>query len=180
MSYTTVDKVAKMFPLFQRGVADQAPADAQIQVWIDDAAGDLDAVLTRRFAQAVSNYADFPAYLAALGQDALSILEKLNRWAAAHELAETFASLGNQSAAAQAKQYAELFDAGFNALNGWDDKGRPKPEGGAYDHLFDPWARTETPRPAMYAEAGGDQPEDQKPGDMGMSNKFGKFDPRGT
>jgi len=49
---------------------------------------------------------------------------------------------------------------------------------GPYDHLFDPAARTETPRPGLQAVAGGDQPVDQTAQDLGMSNVFSKFDPR--
>jgi hypothetical protein len=151
MSFTTVDKVAAMFPYWQRGGADQAPTDAQIQVWIDDAAGDINAVLARRFAQAVAQAGGLVAYVANLPTDALNVLEKLNRWGAAAQLADVFASLGNQSAAALAKSYQSMWQESWLELNGWDDKEQPKVQGGIYDHLFDPRARTETPRPIMQA-----------------------------
>ena len=48
MGYTTIANVAGMFPTFVRGTAQQKPADALIQTYIDDAAAEINAVLVRR------------------------------------------------------------------------------------------------------------------------------------
>ena len=66
----------------------------------------------------------------------------------------------------------------LNDLDARDANGKPLASG-RYDHLFDPSARTETPRPGLQAIAGGDQPEGQTPRDTGSSQVFGKFDKRG-
>ena len=36
MNFTSIDAVAAHFPGFQRGVPDQNPSDAQIEVWIEN------------------------------------------------------------------------------------------------------------------------------------------------
>jgi hypothetical protein len=67
----------------------------------------------------------------------------------------------------------------FNNLDARDKNDKPTASG-PYDHLFDVQARTETPRPGLEGVAGGDQPDDQTPMDIGLSNMFGKFDKKGT
>ena len=71
MGYTTVQNVAGMFPFFVRGTAQQKPSDLLIQRYIDDVAGEIDAVLGRRFNELVQGYgpsapANFQAFLTAL------------------------------------------------------------------------------------------------------------------
>jgi hypothetical protein len=68
MSYTTISNVAGMFPSFTRGTPQQKPSDTLIQQYIDDAAGDLDATLSRRFAEAIQQNGggSFNGFLAAL------------------------------------------------------------------------------------------------------------------
>jgi hypothetical protein len=179
MSYTTLDKVAAMFPTFRRGIAQQNPSDAYVQNYIDDVAGEIDAALQRRFGEVISS-TPFSQWVASLSQDTQNLLEKINRYGAAAQLAAVFESLGNTAAARVGKQYAEDYQELILELNGWDRNERPKPQGGIYDHLFDSLARTETPRPVLSGVAGGEEPDDITPSDMGMSNVFGKFDKRGT
>lgn len=71
MGYTTVQNVAGMFPFFVRGAVQQKPSDALIQHYIDDVAGEIDAVLGRRFNELIQGYgpaapANFLAFLTAL------------------------------------------------------------------------------------------------------------------
>jgi len=182
MSYTTVTSVAGMYPNFVRGTSQQKPADSLVQQYIDDVAAELDAILDRRFWEAISAppYAgSLSAWLAALGTDANNILEKINRYGAAVQLGETLATFGVAGARDLAKSMGDAYERMKAELDARDDRGRPLASG-SYDHLFDPLARTETPRPGLEAIAGGDQPADQTPADLGMSNVFGKFDKRGT
>ncbi len=66
MSYTTIPNVAGMFPTFVRGGTAQKPADTLIQQFIDDVAGEIDAVLNRRFATVIAQAGSFSAWLASL------------------------------------------------------------------------------------------------------------------
>lgn len=244
MGYTTVQNVAGMFPFFVRGAVQQKPSDALIQRYIDDVAGEIDAVLGRRFNELIQGYgpaapANFLAFLTALPStsvlwqastayalgalaldsnggvqqvttagtsgasapnwsatpgastadstvvwqnvsgDASRILEKVNRYGAAVQLGQTLATFGLTSARSTAQCFATDYEGLLNDLDARDSKGAPLPSG-RYDHLFDPQARTETPRPGLKSVAGGDQPDDQSPVDTGSSQVFGKFDSRGT
>src|SRR5579863_1116213 len=111
--------------------------------------------------------------------DASRILEKINRYGAAAQLGQTLATFGLTSARSTAQCFAGDYATLVNDLDARDAKGAPLASG-RYDHLFDPQARTETPRPGLKSVAGGDQPDDQRPVDTGSSQVFGKFDPRGT
>lgn len=182
MSYTSVSNVAGMFPTFVRGTPQQKPQDSLIQTYIDDVTAELNAILSRRFSEAISvppYNGSLSEWLAALGTDANNILEKINRYGAAQQLGETLAAFGVAGARDLAKGLGKEYERMKDDLDARDDTGRPLASG-PYDHLFDPQARTETPRPAFRGAAGGDQPEDQTPADLGMSNVFGKFDRRGT
>jgi hypothetical protein len=179
MSYTTVDQVAGMFPTFKRGTVQQNPPDSLIQQYIDDAAGDIDAVLSRRFGEAIGEYASFTGFVAALSTDALNVLEKLNRYGAAAQLGETLSSFGVAAARDLQKDFNERYQELLRQLNARDKDDRPT-TAGLFDHLFDSQARSETPRASFGGIAGGDQPPDQTPADTGSSQVFGKFDKRGT
>ena len=48
MSYTSVTQVAGMFPTFTQNGA-KGPSNTLIQNFIDDVAGEIDAILQRRF-----------------------------------------------------------------------------------------------------------------------------------
>jgi len=182
MSYTTVSNVAGMFPTFLRGITQQNPPDTLIQTYINDVAGDIDAVLERRFNESIqgSPYNGvFTAWVAALSTDAQNVLERINRYGAAAQLGQTLASFGVVSARALAQDCETRYDDLLAELNARDKNGHAIPSG-LYDYLFDSLAQTETPRPALEGIAGGDQPEGQTPADTGSSQVFGKFDPRGT
>ncbi len=178
MAYTTVGNVAGMFPTWVRGTAQQKPADSLVQQFIDDVAGEIDAVLNRRFATVIASYASFSAYLSALALDATNILEKINRYGAAAQLGETLGTFGVASARELGKNFRDEYLEMLNQLNARDTRGQPLASG-RYDKQFDSVARTETPRPAFQAVPGGDQDPNQVPADAGLSNVFGKFDKRG-
>jgi hypothetical protein len=182
MSYTTVDEVAGMFPTFTRGTPQQNPPDSLIQTFIDDVAGDIDAVLQRRFNEAVQAEpfnGSFAGWVAALSADAQNVLERVNRYGAAAQLGETLASFGVAAARELAQDCHTHYGELLGELNARDKSGHPT-IGGLYDYLFDSLARTETPRPGLEGIAGGDQPRGQTPRDTGSSQVFGKFDRRGT
>ncbi len=179
MSYTSVANVAGMFPTFLRGTPQQKPSDALIQQYIDDVAGDIDAVLQRRFAEVVGAFSTFAGFVASLSTDAVNVLEKINRYGAAAQLAETLASFGVAAAREMEKDFDAHYMELLRQLNAEARDGKPMTRG-MYDHLFDSQARSETPRPALKGLSGGDQPVGQTPKDTGSSAVFGKFDKRGT
>ncbi len=179
MAYTTVEQVAGMFPTFKRGTPQQKPQDTLIQQYIDDVAAELNAILDRRFGEAIASYSSMSAWVATFGADANNILEKINRYGAAAQLGETLATFGVAGARDLARALAGLYEQMKDDLDARKSTGEPLPSG-PYDHLFDPLSRTETPRPALEGVAGGDQPDDQTPLDTGSSQVFGKFDKRGT
>jgi len=176
MSYTTITNVTGMFPAFQRGAAQQKPADTLIQVYIDDAGGTIDAILQRRYREIVSNSygGSFVAFQAAFSTDALNVLERINRYGAATQLGETLATYGVAVAERLAQDFKDEYNRLLAELNATTNKGDPA-AGGLYDHLFDPQSATPSPRPALEGIAGGDQSKTQTPGEAGMSNFFGKF-----
>jgi hypothetical protein len=181
MSYTTVEQVAGMFPAFRRGIPQQNPPDTLIQTYIDDVAGEIDAVLDRRFGEAIQSApfnGSLSGWMMALSTDAQNVLERINRYGAAAQLGQTLASFGVAAARELAQdcdiRYGEL----LAELNARDKSGHPMPSG-LYDHLFDSQAQTQTPRAGLEGVAGGDQPEGQTPADTGSSQVFGKFDSRG-
>ncbi|MGH9377163.1 MAG: hypothetical protein ACRD1I_00055 [Terriglobia bacterium] len=177
MSYTTVTNVAGMFPAFQRGTPQQKPADALIQQYIDDVAGDTDAILQRRYGEMINQQygGSFTAFQAAFSSDAQNVLEKINRYGAAAQLGQTLATFGAASAERLANDFQSAFLNLMSELRATDEKGS---SGGIYDHLFDPQSATPSPRPGLRGVAGGDRPRDQTPRDTDMSNFFGKFDRR--
>ncbi|HEV2425882.1 MAG TPA: hypothetical protein VGZ29_13720 [Terriglobia bacterium] len=182
MSYTTINQVAGMFPTFKRGAPQQNPPDALIQTYIDDVAAEIDAVLERRFSEAVAGApynGAFAAWVAALPADALNVLERINRYGAAAQLGQTLAAFGVATARELAEDCFTHYNDLLGELNARDRSGRPMASG-LYDHLFDSLARTETPRPGLQGVAGGDQPPGETPAGTGASQVFGKFDRRGT
>lgn len=179
MSYTTIQNVAGMFPVFQRGTPAQRPADVLIQQYIDDTAGDIDAILQKRFGEVITQTysGSFAAFQAALSTDAQNVLERINRYGASAQLGQALATFG----VASAERLANDYRSDFNNLTGELRAASGKPrlgDGGIYDHLFDPQSATASPRPGLSGIAGGDQPKSQTPVDTGMSNFFGKFDRR--
>ncbi|MGH9449825.1 MAG: hypothetical protein ACRD11_04710 [Terriglobia bacterium] len=179
MSYTTIPNVAGMFPAFQRGTPAQRPADTLIQQYIDDAAGDIDAILQKRFGEVITQtyFGSFAAFQGALSTDAQNALEKMNRYGAAAQLGQALATFGVAAAERLANGFQSEFQNLTGELSGTSRKLEPG-AGGLYDYLFDPQSATPSPRPGLSGIAGGDQPRTETPRDVGMSNFFGKFDRR--
>ncbi len=179
MSYTTVDNVAGMFPTFVRGASTQKPADSLIQIYIDDVGGDLDAILQKRFGEVIAeSYAgSFAAFAAAFSTDALNVLEKINRYGAASQLGSTLATFGVASAERLGKDFEGEYEELRDRLEAVGKDGRPLASG-LYDHLFDPEAAIQSPRPGLAGIAGGDMPRGETARDQGMSDYFSKFNRR--
>jgi len=177
MGYTSVGQVAGMFPTFVRGTAQQKPSDTLIQQYIDDVAGEIDAVLTRRgFVTTGLSNTQIQVLLSA---GALNICEMINRYGAARQLGETLATFGAATARQQAQSFGANYERLKNSLDARGERGEPLASG-SYDKYFDPLARTESAEPALEAIAGGDMDRSQTPDEMGSSQAFGKFDERGT
>ena len=86
-----------MFPTFRRGIPQQNPPDTLIQTYIDDVAGEINAVLDRRFGEAIQAApynGSLSAWIVALSTDARNVLERINRYGAATQLGQTLASFG--------------------------------------------------------------------------------------
>jgi hypothetical protein len=175
MSYTTITQVAGMFPTFTRSGA-KGPSDTLIQNFIDDVAGEIDAILQRRFQEAYSSLG-FTAWQGTFSADQLNLLEKINRYGACAQLAEVFETSGIAAAVRVAKGFEDEFHELSNKLNARDAEGKPLAQGGDYDYLFDPLAKVETPRPQLGGVAGGDQyPSETSNEDS--TNVFKKWDRR--
>jgi hypothetical protein len=173
MSYTTVTQVAGMFPMFTRN-GPKGPSDTLIQTFIDDVAGEIDAILQRRFQEAYLSLG-FTAWQGSFNTDQLNLLEKINRYGACAQLAEVFETSGIAAAARVAKSFEDEFRDLWNKLNARDTDGKPLVQGGDYDYLFDPLAKVETPRPQLGGVAGGDQYPSETPSED-STNVFKKWD----
>jgi hypothetical protein len=175
MSYTTITQVAGMFPTFSRN-GPKGPSDTLIQTFIDDVAGEIDAILQRRFQEAYASLG-FTAWQGAFSTDQVNLLEKVNRYGACAQLAEVFETSGIAAAARVAKGFEDEFRELCNKLNARDVDGKPLAQGGDYDYLFDPLAKVETPRAQLGGVAGGDQyPRESSSEDS--TNVFKKWDRR--
>jgi hypothetical protein len=164
-----------MFPTLTRSGA-KGPSDTLIQNYIDDVAGEIDAILQRRFQEAYAA-PGFAAWQGAFTTDQLNLLEKVNRYGACAQLAEVFETAGITAAARVAKGFEDDFREMCNKLNSRDANGKPLAQGGDYDFLFDPLAKIETPRPQLGGIAGGDQyPSETSSEDS--TNVFRKWDRR--
>ena len=173
MSYTTVDNVCAMFPAFTRN-GPKGPSDDVIQFFVNDVASGLRAILQRRFQEAFQSVG-YAAWEAAFNADQLAVLEKINRYGAAAQLAAAFEMAGLAAAAHVAKDFQRLYELEFAKLNARDENDKPIAQGGDYDYLFDPQAKVETPRPQLGGVAGGDQ----YPGEAdGTHTTFKKWDRR--
>ena len=175
MSYTTISQVTGMFPTFTRNAA-KGPPDSLIQNFIDDVAGELDAILQRRFQEAYSALG-FTAWQAAFTTDQLNLLERINRYGASAQLAAALETSGFTTAAHLAKTFGDEYRELANKLNARDASGKPLTQGGDYDYLFDPEAKVETPRPQLGGVAGGDQ-QPQSGAEEGTRVDFRKWDRR--
>jgi hypothetical protein len=174
MAYTTLDLVCSLFPTFKRGTPQQNPADTVIQTYLDNRASKINAVLLRRFGEAISAAGSLTAWLEALPQaeDASNVLEEINRFGAAVTLVDVFAAYGVSGVRDQAvKVLVPTYEQLWKELNALDANGRPM-ESGPYDKLFDPLARTETPRPTLEG-IGGAETDGSTPEDRGENRAFG-------
>jgi hypothetical protein len=134
----------------------KGPSDTLIQNFIDDVAGEINAILQRRFQEAYTSVG-FNAWQGAFSSDQLNLLERINRYGACAQLAEAFETTGIAAAARVATGFEDEFRAQCNKLNARDQDGKPLAQGGDFDYLFDPYAKVETPRPQLGGVAGGDQ-----------------------
>ncbi len=175
MSYTTTANVAGMFPTFVTGTANQKPSNTLIQQYIDDVAGDIDAILQKRFGEVISSsYAgSFANFQASFSTDATNVLEKINRYGAAVQLGVTLATFGVAAAEKLGKDFEEMYGTLLMRLEGYDERGDAAPSG-MYDLLFDPEARIESPRPGLQGIAGGDMPRHEGAHEEGLDDFFWK------
>jgi hypothetical protein len=181
MAYTTLDQVCAFFPGFARN-GPKGPQDADIQNWINDVTGQIDAVLQRRFQEAYQPLGTtlstaFAAWVAMFGTDQLSVLEHINHAGACAELANALVTSGIASAQRAADRFGKEYAEEIRKLNARDERGKPMTQGGYYDFLFDPIAKVETPRPQLGGIAGGDQYPSQTR-DEGTTATFKKWDRR--
>ena len=180
MAYTTVSNVIAMFPGFQENAANSVQ-DATITLFINRWTGRINAVLRRRFSEAITAAAgstfdlQFAAWTAAFNSDQLAVLEELNALGAAGELDHAF-EVTAPGFAANAKEYGVEAEAMLAELDGRDAKGNPKKDGGRYDKLFDSLSRSISPRPDLDFIAGADTVAGETASDTGTSNVFSKFD----
>ena len=121
-----------MFPTFKRGIAQQNPPDALIQQYIDDVASEINAVIDRRFAEAIAGppaYDDVGDFVASLGIDGQNICEKINRYGAAAQLGETLATFGVAGARDMAKSFEAAYLEMLDDLDARDKNGKPMTAG---------------------------------------------------
>ena len=139
MSFTTIDAVAAHYPGFQRGVANQNPADAQIQAWIESQSARITALATGRGYTLDG--------LATNNPQAYSLLALMNEVGAAADLGEAlFSLLGPDASPAGWANPNNLRRSYENMLA---ELGR-----GTYDKLFVSGARTGDVYPALGGVAG--------------------------
>jgi hypothetical protein len=143
--YSTLNAVAAMFPTFVRN-GPKGPADGLIQTFIDDVAAEINAALQRRFSEAISLTAGFSAWVDGFGQDQQDLLDKINRFGACGEMGTVFAATGQTLFAKLSTDYETKYQGLLRELDGRDEKGNLKQDGGRYDKLFDPSARSISPR----------------------------------
>jgi hypothetical protein len=93
-----------------------------------------------------------------VSNDTSRILERINRYGGACQLAQTLATFGNTAAREQGKDFCSQYQLLIYELAGLDKDGKPKPQGGMYDYLFDPLAGAESPRSSLTADSGTDTP----------------------
>ncbi len=148
MGYTTVDNIAAMFPGFARNAAGSVQ-DTTIQLYVDGIAGDIDAVLQRRFSESITTAGSYAAWQAALQPGALNVLERINRAGGAGQMADALEVSQSPGFAVIAKNLGKDYDDLIAELNAETPTGKPKPGGGRYDALFDSLSAHPTARPLL-------------------------------
>jgi hypothetical protein len=139
MSFTTIDAVAAHYPGFQRGVANQNPADAQIQAWIENQSARITALATGRGYTLDG--------LATNNPQAYALLSLMNEVGAAADLGEALFSLLGPDASPTG--WANPNNLRRSYENMLAELGR-----GTYDKLFVSAARTGDVYPALGGVAG--------------------------
>lgn len=174
--YTTVEAVARMWPTWNksRGSPQQAPADSDVTAWISDLTERINAILARRFSEAISPppYSGNVALWLASLPSATKLLEQIERYGAAAQLGYVLATIGgSKGIIANADRIQEDFNKLWNDLNATDKDGHPLPAG-PYDRYFDAQSKLESPRPLLSATSGADQDPHEVAADRGLSNQF--------
>ena len=139
MSFTNIDAVAAHYPGFQRGVANQNPADAQIQAWIEGQGARITGLAAAR-GYALDD-------LSTANPQAYALLALANEVGAAADLGEALFSLLGPDAS----------PAGWanpNSLRRSFENMLAELARGTYDKLFVPTARTGDVYPAFGGVAG--------------------------
>ena len=139
MSFTNIDAVAAHYPGFQRGVANQNPADAQIQAWIEGQGARITGLAAAR-GYALDD-------LSTANPQAYALLALANEVGAAADLGEALFSLLGPDAS----------PAGWanpNSLRRSFENMLAELARGTYDKLFVPTARTADVYPAFGGVAG--------------------------
>lgn len=139
MSFATIDAVAAHYPGFQRGVANQNPADAQIQAWIENQSARITALATGRGYTLDG--------LASNNPQAYSLLSLMNEVGAAADLGEALFSLLGPDASPSG--WANPNNLRRSYENMLAELGR-----GTYDKLFIAGSRTGDVYPALGGVAG--------------------------
>ncbi|MGA2631761.1 MAG: hypothetical protein ABSG54_16305 [Terriglobia bacterium] len=139
MSFTTIDAVAAHYPGFQRGVANQSPTDAQIQVWIEGQSARIAGICAAR-GYALED-------LSSSNPQAYALLALANEVGAAADLGEALFSLLGPDASPAGWANPNSLRRSFENLLAELTRG-------AYDKLFVPTARTEDVNPAFGGVAG--------------------------
>ena len=139
MSFATLEAVAARYPGFQRGVTNQNPADAEIQVWIDNQAARITALAVGR-GYDLSN-------LDTENPQAYSLLALMNETGAAADLGDALFSLLGPGSSAQGWANPNTLRHAYE--NMMEELGR-----GTYDKLFVPTARTGDVSPSFGGVAG--------------------------
>lgn len=160
----------------------QSVSDVQIDQYIAGVDGDIDAILERRFSEAYTTppFSTFQQWQGTFSADALALLERISRLGAARQLGATLAALGTQIAGTLATNYETEYRELLNELEARDKDGKPRPNGGRYDVLFDPLAGHASARPSLGGNSGGSNPPGSPWREGLESTYFGKLDRRET
>ena len=141
MSFTTIDAVAAHYPGFQRGVANQNPADAQVQVWIDNQSARITALAVGRGYNLTG--------LSTANPQAYALLALMNEAGAAADLGDALFSLLGPEASSGSAGWANPNALRRSFENMLAELGR-----GTYDKLFIAAARTGDAFPSFGGTAG--------------------------
>jgi len=158
MGFTTIDTVSAHYPGFQRGVTNQNPSDAQIQVWIDDQAARITALALAR-AYPLTN-------LSSTNPQAYSLLALINEVGAAADLGDALFSMTGPDSPPQGWANPNTLRRSYENMIAELDRG-------AYDKLFNTLARTGDIFPALGGTAGQETDPTDPETDLNLSFRKG-------